>query len=66
MNLITKLPPRAYMQRVHRNRGIYNVVKTLKCTSGELMQLNSFINESKKIQLGPIHQRLVGYMDLLT
>ena len=35
MNLITKLPPRAYMQRVRRNQGIYCDVKTLKCTSAK-------------------------------
>jgi len=33
VNLITKMPPRVYMQRVRRNRGIYCDVKTLKCTS---------------------------------
>jgi len=33
MNLITKLPPRAYMQRVRRNRGIYCDVNAPKCTS---------------------------------
>jgi len=33
MNLIMKLPPRAYMQRVRRNRGIYYVVNAPKCTS---------------------------------
>jgi len=33
MNLITKLPPRAYIQRVRRNRGIYCDVNAPKCTS---------------------------------
>jgi len=33
MNLITKLPPRAYMQRVRRNRNIYCDVNAPKCTS---------------------------------
>jgi len=33
MTLITKMSPRAYMQRVRRNRDIYYDVKALKCTS---------------------------------
>jgi len=31
---MTKLPLRAFMQRVRRNRGIYSTVKALKCSSG--------------------------------
>jgi len=34
MNLVTKLPLRAYMQRVRRNRGIYCDVNAPKCTNG--------------------------------
>jgi len=33
MTLITKMPLRAYIQRVRRNRDIYCDVKGLKCTS---------------------------------
>jgi len=35
MNLITKLPLHAYMQRVRRNRDIYCDVNAPKCTSAQ-------------------------------
>ena len=47
MILITKMPPRVYMQRVHRNRGIYCDVKTQKCTSVRSLCSLSFLNCSK-------------------
>jgi len=44
MNVITKLSPRAYMQRVRRNRDIYCYVKALKCTSACLSELSLIIH----------------------
>jgi len=56
MNLITKLSPRAFMQQVRRNRGIYSVVKALKCTSAFRYILTFF--SFPLFEIGQIHQTL--------
>jgi len=52
VTLITKMPPRVYMQRVRRNRDIYCDVKTLKCTS--VYGLGSFNNQGIQPYLAPV------------
>ena len=63
MTLITKMPPRVYMQRVCKNRDIYYDVKTLKCTSewGNKLTLGWFFALSSSSSR---HISLMGFLPL--